>query len=146
MDIRDLGRFESEQERSYPRALKEIRRGKKRTHWMWYIFPQLRGLGHSQRSFYFGIADREEAERYWANAVLRGRLVEITEAFLALPPQHPARVMGNTDAGKLRSCMTLFAEVAGDECPVFSQVLEKFYGGEADPVTLKMLNEGNENG
>ena len=140
MDMCKLERFYPEQERDFERALSEIRRGKKTTHWMWYIFPQLRGLGRSQTAYYYGIADREEAKRYWADDMLRENLTKITEAFLALPSQPPSHVMGGIDAKKLFSCMTLFDEVAGGETAIFRQVLDKFYDGNRDPDTLEILS------
>lgn len=134
----DLDRFKKAQEEDYPFALQEIKAGRKRSHWIWYIFPQLKGLGFSSMSEYYGIDGRAEAQAYIADSVLRERLVEISEALLALEGNNPTQVMGYPDDLKLKSSMTLFAEVAPD-IPVFEQVLQKFFGGEKDPKTLKLL-------
>ena len=134
----DLDRFKKAQEEDYPYALQEIKTGRKRSHWIWYIFPQLKGLGFSSMSEYYGIDGRAEAQAYIADSVLRERLVEISEALLALESNNPTQVMGYPDDLKLKSSMTLFAEVAPD-IPVFAQILEKFFAGEKDSRTLKML-------
>ena len=134
----DLDRFKKAQEEDYPYALQEIKAGRKRSHWIWYIFPQLKGLGFSSMSEYYGIDGRAEAQAYIADSVLRARLVEISQALLALESNNPTQVMGYPDDLKLKSSMTLFAEVAPD-IPVFEQVLQKFFSGEKDPRTLKLL-------
>ena len=134
----DLDRFKKAQEEDYPYALQEIKAGRKRSHWIWYIFPQLKGLGFSSMSDYYGIDGRAEAQAYIADSVLRARLVEISQALLALESNNPTQVMGYPDDLKLKSSMTLFAEVAPD-IPVFAQVLQKFVAGEKDPRTLKLL-------
>ncbi len=139
MDINNLLRFHIAQQGDYELALSEIRAGEKRSCWMWYIFPQLRGLGRSKMSFFYGIADRAEAERYWADDTLRRHLVEITEAFLAHPKQPPSYIIGGIDSPKLLSCMTLFSEVAGEETDLFHRVIEKFYDGRKDEKTIKIL-------
>ena len=119
-----LDRFVEAQQDSYALALEEIRGGQKRSHWMWFIFPQLRGLGSSSMAEFYGIEGIDEARAYWADDVLRGRLTEITEALLAIVGNDPVRVMGRPDDMKLRSCMTLFRQAA-PECPLFPQVLDK---------------------
>ena len=134
----DLDRFKKAQEEDYPYALQEIKAGKKRSHWIWYIFPQLKGLGFSSMSEYYGINGRAEAQAYIADPLLRERLVEISEALLALESNNPTQVMGYPDDLKLKSSMTLFAEVAPD-IPVFEQVLQKFFAGEKDAKTLQLL-------
>ena len=134
----DLSRFLKAQEYDYAQALKEIRAGRKRSHWMWYIFPQLQGLGFSPTAQYYGIRDLEQAVDYMAHPVLGPRLVEISGALLALPGSDPSAVMGYPDDLKLCSCMTLF-ELAAPEEPVFGRVLEKYYGGRRDRMTLKLL-------
>ncbi len=134
----DLDRFKKAQEEDYPHALQEIKAGRKRSHWIWYIFPQLKGLGFSSMSEYYGIDGRAEAQAYIADSVLRARLVEISQALLTLESNNPTQVMGYPDDLKLKSSMTLFAEVAPD-IPVFEQVLQKFFAGEKDARTLKML-------
>jgi uncharacterized protein (DUF1810 family) len=132
----DLERFKRAQESDYSRALAEITAGRKYSHWMWYIFPQLRGLGRSDTAVYYGIDGIEEATAYWNDPVLSARLKEITGALL--PHSGPiSAIMGSPDDMKLRSCMTLFYRVSGE--PLFLQVLEKFYDGRQDPVTLRML-------
>ena len=134
----DLDRFKKAQKEDYPYALQEIKTGRKRSHWIWYIFPQLKGLGFSSMSEYYGIDGRAEAQAYIADSVLRARLVEISQALLALESNNPTQVMGYPDDLKLKSSMTLFAEVAPD-IPVFEQVLQKFFSGEKDSRTLKLL-------
>ena len=133
-----LKRFLDAQERDYEQALKEIRSGRKRSHWIWYIFPQLEALGYSSTAKYYGIRDLDEAKAYLAEPTLRARLLEISEALLSLPENDPSIVMGYPDDLKLRSSMTLFA-VADPDCPVFQQVLDKYYGGKPDPRTLELL-------
>ena len=132
-----LDRFLSAQERSYDTALREIRSGRKRSHWMWYIFPQIAGLGMSSTAQYYSIADLSEAKDYIAHPVLGARLIEISEALLTLDSSDATSVMGYPDDLKLRSSMTLFAQVSGN--PVFSAVLDKFYGGSPDTRTLRIL-------
>ena len=135
---RELDKFVSAQARDYDVALAEIRSGRKRSHWMWYIFPQLQGLGFSPTAQYYGIRDLEQAKDYMAHPVLGPRLVEISEALLGLDSSNPSAVMGYPDDLKLCSCMTLF-ELAAPEEPVFGRVLEKFYGGRRDRMTLNLL-------
>ena len=135
---KDLDKFVSAQARDYETALAEIRSGRKRSHWMWYIFPQLQGLGFSPTAHYYGIRDLEQAMDYMAHPVLGPRLVEISTALLGLESSNPSAVMGYPDDLKLCSCMTLF-ELAAPEEPVFGRVLEKFYGGRRDRMTLNLL-------
>ena len=134
----DLDRFVAAQEESYATALGELRRGRKDSHWMWWIFPQLAVLGRSGTAKAYGIADLAEAEAYLAHPVLGPRLVEAARAMLLHRGQDPASVLGGIDAMKLRSCATLFAAVPGADL-VFREVLEAFYGGETDPHTLAAL-------
>ena len=133
-----LDKFVSAQARDYETALAEIRAGRKHSHWMWYIFPQLQGLGFSPTAQYYGIRDLEQAKDYMAHPVLGPRLVEISGALLTLPGSNPSAVMGYPDDLKLCSCMTLF-ELAAPEEPVFARVLEKYYGGRRDQMTLNLL-------
>ena len=133
----NLERFVIAQKESYNIALNEIRSGEKRTHWIWYIFPQLRGLGKTTRSYTYGIENIDEAESYLAHPVLGPRLIEITQALLSLTDCNPHHVMGADDV-KLKSCMTLFAQVS-EKGSVFHKVLEKFFNGEQDNKTLSML-------
>ena len=137
-DERGLDKYVSAQARDYDDALREIRGGRKRSHWIWYIFPQLDGLGYSPTAQYYGIRDLEQAKDYRAHPVLGPRLVEISEALLALPSSDPGAVMGYPDDLKLCSSMTLF-ELAAPDQPVFGKVLDKFYGGRRDPLTLRLL-------
>ena len=134
----DLTRFVEAQEGDYQQALSEIRAGKKRSHWMWYIFPQLRGLGHSSMAQRYAIRDLDEATVYLGDSVLGPRLVEISQALLGLSSNDATAVMGKPDDLKLWSCMTLFSLVGGAD-PVFVQVLEKFYGGRRDERTVSMV-------
>ncbi len=135
--MHDLNRFISAQERSYDAALREIKSGRKRTHWMWYIFPQIAGLGFSSTAQFYAISSMQEAKDYYAHPVLGKRLVEISEALLALGTNDAGAVMGYPDDLKLRSSMTLFLAASGDE--VFQKVLDKFYSGKPDSKTLSIL-------
>ncbi len=139
MDINSLDRFLEAQERMYEIALKEIRNGEKESHWMWYIFPQLRGLGRSQMAYAYGINGVEEAKAYLAHPILSARLIEISEALLEHKDQDIEDILGDIDAIKLRSSMTLFALIS-EENSVFHQILECFYNGGLDQVTLKVIN------
>ena len=134
----DLSRFIKAQEKDYERALSEIRSGHKRSHWIWYIFPQIAGLGFSSTAQYYAIKDRKEAEEYLKNDLLRERLVEISEALLLLESNDAGEVMGYPDDLKLRSSMTLFHEVAPD-IDVFQKVLDKFFEGKPDQKTIELL-------
>ena len=139
MKTYDLERFLRKQEYDYPVALREIRAGHKQSHWIWYIFPQLKGLGTSDYANFFGIEDADEARAYLEHPVLGARLIEITEALLQLESSDPAEVMGGyPDDMKLNSCMTLFASVS-EEGSVFQKVLDKFFGGKMDGKTLAKL-------
>ena len=134
----DLSRFLKAQETDYKRALSEIRSGHKRSHWIWYIFPQIAGLGFSSTAQYYAIKDRQEAEEYLKNDLLRDRLVEISAALLQLESNDAGEVMGYPDDLKLRSSMTLFHEVA-PETEVFQKVLDKFFEGKPDQRTIELL-------
>ena len=133
-----LERFVVAQEEMYSRVLDEVKNGLKVTHWIWYIFPQLKGLGESHTSYYFGIEDKEEAKAYLKHPVLGVRLREITTALLNLNLTYPDAVFGKLDAMKVRSCMTLFNEVAEDD--LFMMVLNKHYQGKKDIMTLNLLD------
>lgn len=135
-----LQRFVSAQQNTYSRALEEIKEGCKKSHWMWYIFPQLTGLGHSSTARVYGIANLEEAVSYLQNPILKDRLIEISEALLDLPTNDAGDIFGYPDNLKLRSCMTLFV-AAGPDYAVFQNVLDKFFNGKPDELTLKMLGE-----
>ena len=133
-----MQRFYEPQRRDFDRALAEIRRSRKVSHWMWYIFPQLKGLGRSSTAQFYGLDGLEEARRFAADPVLGGNLRTITQALLDQPVRHAWIIFGHTDAMKLRSCMTLFA-MADPDCGLYARVLEEFFRGEGDPQTLKML-------
>jgi len=134
----DLRRFLDAQQRDFANALKEITNGQKRSHWMWYIFPQVAGLGYSEMAKRYAIKDREEAIAYLSHPVLGKRLVEIAQALLHIPTDNAIQVMGSPDDLKLRSSMTLFALLPGAD-PVFEAVLQKFYDGKKDAATLQLL-------
>ena len=133
-----MQRFHEPQRRDFDRALAEIRRSRKVSHWMWYIFPQLKGLGRSFTAQFYGLDGLEEARRFAADLVLGGNLRTITQALLDQPDRNARAVFGGTDAMKLRSCMTLFA-LADPDCGLYARVLEEFFRGERDPQTLKIL-------
>ena len=132
-----LDRFLKAQEWSYNIALKEIKAGYKCSHWMWYIFPQMRGLGRSENATYYGIKDLEEAKECLNHPVLGARLREITTAFLQLSGVFAKEVLGHTDAMKMLSCMTLFNVVTPKD--IFQQVIDKYYDGRVDRRTLSLL-------
>ena len=142
-DPHDLRRFVEAQEDDYQRALAEIRSGRKRSHWMWYIFPQLDGLGFSSTSRQYSIKSRSEAEAYLSHHVLGPRLVECAEAALRVEGRSALEIFGSPDNVKLRSCATLFACVspAGS---VFHRLLDKYFQGRCDDLTLGLLGTGPE--
>ena len=133
----DLDRFVAAQADSHAGALAELRRGRKQGHWMWWVFPQLAGLGRSGTAQRYGIADADEARAYLAHPLLGPRLIEAAAA-VAGAPGTAASIVGPVDALKLRSSMTLFAAVADDPAP-FSAVLARFYAGQRDAVTARLL-------
>lgn len=134
----DLKRFIEAQEGSYTNALNEIRAGRKRTHWMWFMFPQLIGLGFSETSKFYSITDVQEAEAYLNDPILGTRLFELCNALLELPVRNAHQIFGSPDDLKLKSCMTLFASL--DRSPIFEAVLVKYFNGEEDPTTLRILS------
>lgn len=138
MDINSLDRFLEAQDRMYQTALGEIKKGSKRSHWMWFIFPQLRGLGSSKMSYVFGINGVKEAKEYLNHPVLSSRLIEITETLLTHKGKDIYDIMGDIDDMKLKSSMTLFALIS-EEGSVFHQVLECFFNGEQDSHTLDLI-------
>ncbi len=139
MDIYNLARFVEAQARDYERALLEIRAGRKLTHWMWYVFPQLKGLGNSTMSKFYAISCREEAEAYLRHPILGPRLIEITQAVLTHKDRDAFQIFGAPDDVKLRSCMTLFSAIA-DEGNIFERVLNSFYEGKPCIHTLQNLS------
>lgn len=134
----NLDRFLIAQQTYYRTALEEIKSGQKQSHWMWFIFPQIAGLGHSETARYYAVQDMDEAKAYMEDFTLRSNLMEISEALLEVDSHDAVAVMGWTDNLKLRSSMTLFA-LAEPECEVFQKVLDKFWGGEMDPKTVGIL-------
>ncbi len=134
----ELERFVSAQSGAYSRALAELRGGEKRSHWMWFIFPQIEGLGHSSTARHYSIKSIEEARAYLAHPVLGPRLLECAQAVLTVEGRSAADIFGYPDDMKLRSSMTLFAQVSEPDS-VFVQVLEKYYHGRQDDRTLELL-------
>lgn len=137
-DPYELQRFLDAQAGVYDQALDELHRGRKTSHWMWFIFPQLRGLGFSKTARFYGIASRDEAAAWLAHPVLGARLLACTGAVLAITGRSAAAVFGHPDDLKLRSSMTLFDQVQGGENP-FAQVLAHWYDGQPDAQTLALL-------
>ena len=138
-EMHTLQRFLEAQEDSYEIALKELTAGKKRSHWMWYIFPQLRGLGRSDTARFYGIADMDEAKAYLADSILGARLSACCEAMLLHTAKSALWILGDIDVMKLKSSMTLFALASGEEDSVFHQVLQQFYNGKMDERTIELL-------
>lgn len=137
-----LERFLDAQKVNYEIALSEIKGGKKYSHWIWYIFPQIQGLGHSPTSKYYAIKNREEAMEYLEHPILFNRLLEITEVLLKLDEDNISAIMGYMDDIKLKSSMTLFYLVSENE--VFKAVIDKYFDGELDAKTIAILNENLE--
>ena len=137
----NLKRFIDAQETAYPTALLEIKNGKKRSHWMWYIFPQIQGLGLSETSKFYAIKDITEAEAFLEHPVLGSRLLEISNELLKLKSNDPYQIFGSPDDAKLQSSMTLFAYLNADA--VFEQVLQKFFEGAKDEQTLRIIRRQN---
>jgi uncharacterized protein (DUF1810 family) len=134
-----MERFIEAQEQHYQLALTEVRAGKKQSHWVWYIFPQMRGLGRSYFAHMYGIRDREEAEEYLNHEVLGKRLREITAALLAHEERTTEDIFGDLDAMKVRSCMTLFDIISPED--IFSEVLRRFYSNTRCEITIAMLSK-----
>ena len=132
-------RFMEPQKDAYAIALEEIRRGRKVTHWMWFIFPQLRGLGQSNDAWYYGIENLTEAKAYLEHPILGRWLREITQAALDLPESDPMKIFGWPDHMKFRSCMTLFNLVSQEE--LFAKALDQFFDGQEDFLTLELLRQ-----
>jgi len=133
----DLERFVAAQAHIFDQAMAELRRGRKTSHWMWFVFPQIAGLGRSETARAYAIADAEEARAYLMHPVLGARLIDATRTATAAPGRAET-IFGGIDATKLRSSMTLFAAVADDPAP-FEAALDRFFDGEADPLTLDLL-------
>jgi uncharacterized protein (DUF1810 family) len=140
-DPYDLDRFVEAQERDFARALLEIKGGRKRSHWMWYIFPQLDGLGFSATTRRYSIKSLPEAVAYLSHPILGPRLLDCAEAALGVEGQSALEIFGSPDDMKLRSCATLFASVSPPGSP-FHRLLERFFEGQADARTLELLGRG----
>jgi uncharacterized protein (DUF1810 family) len=136
---KNLDRFKEAQQQSYHQALREIEQGRKENHWMWYIFPQIQGLGFSSMAQYYAIQDLEEAKAYLQDEVLSSRLTEISKALLKHKDKTARQILGSPDDLKLKSCMTLFQQADPDNS-VFQEVLKAFFNGKQDEKTLKILN------
>ncbi|GAB3225464.1 DUF1810 domain-containing protein [Spirosoma arcticum] len=136
----NLLRFLDAQARDYPRALAEIRNGRKQTHWIWYIFPQLAGLGYSEMAQFYAIKNLQEAAQYVAHPVLGTRLIEIANALLGVAGKTATQILGSPDDIKVKSSMTLFSVVKPTD-PVFEAVLARYYEGVPDNKTLALLSE-----
>ena len=140
MDTKNnLLRFLEAQNEDFEIALKEIKNGRKTSHWMWYIFPQIKGLGQSETSKYYAIKDRREAQDFLHHDILGSRLVEISNALLTLRTNDPVKVFGHIDSVKLKSSMTLFSLIENSN-PVFQEVLDKYFDGEKDENTIQLFN------
>ncbi len=137
-DQYNLQRFVDAQKNDYAIALSEIKNGRKRSHWMWYIFPQIQGLGFSSTSKYYAIKNSYEAKAYLEHPVLGKRLIQISNALLSLGGNNATSIFGSPDDVKLKSSMTLFASLP-DVDDVFKKVLDKFFGGKTDEATLDKL-------
>lgn len=137
--MNSLMRFYLAQETKYAIALAEIQAGRKQNHWIWYIFPQIAGLGRSETAQFYALKDVNEAKLFLEDAVLGTRLREITQALLALEEVTIYAVMGTPDDMKVKSCMTLFAEIDTQPDAIFQQVLDKYYAGEKDLLTLELM-------
>ena len=134
----NLKRFLDAQAGNYATALTEIKNGRKRSHWMWYIFPQIDGLAYSEMAKRYAISDLQEATTYLAHPTLGQRLIEISEVLISLRDSNANQLMGSPDDLKLRSSMTLFSLVSGAD-PIFENVLEKYFNGQKDPATLQLV-------
>lgn len=136
-DKHSLNRFIEAQEAVYSRVLQELQEGRKRSHWMWYIFPQLKYLGHSYNSKFYGISGIEEAFAYLEHPILGQRLREVSLAILNLPTDNAIDVFGSIDNHKLRSSMTLFDMVSPND--IFARVLDKYFNGQWDNLTITLI-------
>ena len=136
----DLDKFVKAQARDYAGALEEMKRGRKLGHWIWYVFPQITGLGMSSTSMHYAIKDLEQANRYFQHPVLGKRLIETANAVLAVEGKTANQIMGTPDDLKLRSSMTLFSVVKNAD-PVFQAVLDKYFDGEPDQKTVAILHK-----
>jgi uncharacterized protein (DUF1810 family) len=134
----NLTRFIKAQQSTYPKALAEIKLGQKQSHWMWFIFPQIAGLGFTDYNIFYAIKDIPEANSYLKHPILGKRLIEISKELLKIENKTAIEIMGKTDTKKLKSCMTLFSVLPNTDS-VFKSVLDKFYQGETDEKTIALL-------
>jgi len=139
-----IERFVEAQQNVYNQALNEINNGKKQSHWMWFVFPQIRGLGFTDFNVYYGIKDLKEAQQYLSDPILGERLIEISEAVLSQEGKTALEIFGNPDQRKLKSSMTLFSQIQYTN-PVFQKVLEKYYQGSVDEKTMAILQSQKSN-
>lgn len=137
-DPHDLQRFVAAQDPVYAQVRAELASGHKDSHWMWFVFPQLKALGRSATAQHFGLASLAEAQAYWQHPVLGARLKECTALMLAVPDRTALQILGPPDDRKFHSCMTLFALAAPQE-PMFQQALAKYFGGVSDVRTMELL-------
>lgn len=140
----NLNRFETAQEPTYDRALQELQSGQKRTHWMWFVFPQIDGLGKSSKAIFYSIKSEDEARAYLGHPILGARLMECAETLLATDGRTAAQIFGFPDDVKLRSSMTLFAYVYSERS-LFHHVLDKYFNSRKDDATLELLGDSVEN-
>jgi len=138
IDPHDLQRFVDAQAPVHAQVTQELARGAKRSHWMWFVFPQLQGLGHSAMAQRYGIASAAEARAYWLHAVLGPRLKECTQLMLAVTGKSALQILGSPDDMKFRSSMTLFERVVPEE-PVFASAIDRYFDGERDAKTIALL-------
>ena len=136
----NLSRFISAQARDYEIAREELRNGRKRTHWIWYIFPQVDGLGYSANSKFYAIKSKAEAQKYLEHPLLGTRLVECANILLKLEGRSASQIFGSPDDLKLKSSMTLFAAIQSQE-PAFAHVLDKYFQGKPDITTIELLDQ-----
>jgi uncharacterized protein (DUF1810 family) len=139
-DPYDLERFVTAQKPVYERVLRELRAGDKETHWMWFVFPQIAGLGRSPTAVRYAISSLDEAKLYLAHPILGARLRECAKLVLDVDGRTAREIFGSVDEMKFRSCLTLFMKATPDE-PLFARCLAKYFGGKPDPATLERLSE-----
>lgn len=137
--VYNLDRFIEVHNDDYARALKEVANGRKLTHWMWYIFPQITGLGMSETARYYEIKSLDEARAYLNNELLKSHLIEISNALLELYTNDPVEVFGDVDSLKLKSSMTLFSYISDNE--IFNKVIDKYFNGSKDLTTVRICEE-----
>lgn len=137
----NLNRFIVAQEKDFEKAFNEIKSGQKKSHWMWYIFPQFHGLGFSETSKFYAIQNTDEANEYLDHPILGSRLREISNELLSLNENDANKIFGSPDDSKLKSCMTLFSAIDKTENNIFLRVIEKYFNGELDDTTIKLMNQ-----